>query len=191
MCPLAEMSPGWGVETMSLPFCQPVGKAAQGNFRMSLCFGRLSSSSSPVILWSCQASCSLPHSLSPLMVSDGREDNSGLCRERDKSIPFTSSLSPRRAIPAVTSQPPSSTSSVRWYKEKKTPSFPQIQGQTSPKGACISGGVGVKPRLGSAPVDITPCSCATVSKYANPLSRHSPFRNEDNSWAVIVAFTGP
>lgn len=74
MCPLAEMSADWGVETVSLPLCQPVWNPAQGNFRMSLCFGRLSSSSSPVILWSSQASCSLPHSLSTLMVSDGRKD---------------------------------------------------------------------------------------------------------------------
>lgn len=74
VCPLAEMSAGWGVETMSFPLCQPVWNPAQGNFRMSLCFGRISSSSSPVILWSSQAFCSLPHLLSTLMVSDGRED---------------------------------------------------------------------------------------------------------------------
>lgn len=84
MCPLAEMSTGWGVESMPFPLCQPVRNPAQGNLRMSLCFGRLSSSSSPVILWSCQASCSLPHSLSTLMGMMGEKTRSGLCQERPK-----------------------------------------------------------------------------------------------------------
>jgi len=92
MCPLAEMSGGWGAESMSLSLslslCQPVRNPTQGNFWMSLCFGRLSSSSSPVILWSCQAS-SLSHSLSTLM--------------------------------GLMSPPPPSGSPVRWQKVKKQP----------------------------------------------------------------------
>lgn len=66
-CVQVEMSSAWGVESMSLPLCQIVRNPAPGNFRMSLCFGRLSSSSSPVILWSYQTSCSLPYSLSTLI----------------------------------------------------------------------------------------------------------------------------
>lgn len=61
---------------VSPSLCQPTRNPAQGNFRMSLCFGRLSSSSSPVILWSCQAPCSLPQSLVCSRGSDGREDTS-------------------------------------------------------------------------------------------------------------------
>lgn len=52
MCPLIETSTAWGVESMSLPLCQMPRNPAQGNFRISLCFGRLSSSRSSVILWS-------------------------------------------------------------------------------------------------------------------------------------------
>lgn len=81
MCPLVEMSFGWGVESMSLPLCQPVWNPARGNFRRSLCFGWLSSSSSPVILWSCQAPWALPHSLSTLMGLMGEKTLSRLHQE--------------------------------------------------------------------------------------------------------------
>lgn len=102
------------VESMSLPLCQPVWSLAQGNLRRSLCFGWLSSSGSLVILWSCQAPCSLPHSLSPLMGLTGEKTLSAWCQS---SIPFTSTVYPQRGhfnhhLPAL-----SSRFLVRWQKK--------------------------------------------------------------------------
>lgn len=132
MCPLVEMSFGWGVESMSLPLCQPVWNPARGNFRRSLCFGWLSSSSSPVILWSCQAPWALPHSLSTLMGLMGEKTVSRLHQE-SPNYPIHLHRSPpsRRAIAAtLTSRFP-----VRWQDVKKNTKKPHqdtIPRETSP-----------------------------------------------------------
>lgn len=114
-CVQVEMSSAWGVESMSLPLCQIVRNPAPGNFRMSLCFGRLSSSNSPVILWSYQTSCSLPYSLSTLigLMWEILYIHTGLCQERDKGIPLPPVLFPPQGnfcchLPAPSPQDPHS-----------------------------------------------------------------------------------
>lgn len=58
---------GSGVESTSFPLSQQAWNPVQGNFRRSLCFGWLSSSRSPVILWSGWAPRSPLRSLSILV----------------------------------------------------------------------------------------------------------------------------
>lgn len=87
---------------------------APGNFTMSFCFGRFSSSSSPVTLWSYQTSCSRPPSLSNLIGLMWAETRSGRSGEVSCSHP---SISPHGAISAVTPPAPSSSSpSLRWQE---------------------------------------------------------------------------
>lgn len=91
-------------------------------------------------------------------------------------LPLQGKSSPRKPAP-------SSRSSVR--RSEKT-RFSSDTERHLPTRSCVSPSpctlscVSVRPRLGSAPVDVTPCSCGGVSEYANPLSKHSHFRNEDN-----------
>lgn len=119
MCPLVEMNAGWGVESTSLPLCQPVRNAAQGNFRMSLCFGRLSSSSSPVILWSCLA-LFLTLCL-PSWVWRERRHVSGLRRERQKYPIHLVRFPPQGHSYTFTSQAPLLMSPSQVTGGKKTP----------------------------------------------------------------------
>lgn len=123
MCPLAENECWLREESMSLPLCQPVRNPAQGNFRMSLCFGRLSSSSSPVILWSCQASCSLPHTLSTLMGLMREKTHSGLRQERPKYPIHLLRFPPAGPFLYPHLPAPSSRSTVRWQEVRKHSKF--------------------------------------------------------------------
>lgn len=91
---------GSGVETTSFPLSHQAWNPVQGNFRRSLCFGWLSSSRSPVILWSHRALRSPLHSLSILVSLIWEKTLSGETKVSDSppvfppAGPFQPSLPP-------------------------------------------------------------------------------------------------
>lgn len=154
------------VEFMSLDFCQLVWNPAQGNFRRSLCFGWLSSSRSPVTLWSCQAPCLLLHSLSILTGLMWEKTLSGLRQERPK-YPIHLHCFPLRGL-SNSCLSPFFKIQFKWQEvgKKTLLFFCQIPVKTSPtwgRHFWISH------------------HTAGLSKCANLHSRFSHFRNDNNS----------
>lgn len=155
---------GSGVETTSFPLSHQAWNPVQGNFRRSLCFGWLSSSRSPVILWSHRALRSPLHSLSILVSLIWEKTLSGETKVSDSPpvFPLQGHSNPhwppswrfpsgdRRKETLLLCQPPEET-------------FPSW-GQQSRKSQ----------------------HTARLSKRANPQSGLNPFRNNLN-FSVIVA----
>lgn len=116
---------GSGVETTSFPLFHQVWNPVQGNFRRSLCFGWLSSSRSPVILWSHRALRSPLRSLSMLVSLMWEKTLSGETKVSDSppvfppAGPFQPSLAPLLEI------------HVRWQEERNTPSLSTTRGDFS------------------------------------------------------------
>lgn len=114
-----------GVETTSFSLSHQAWNPVQGNFRRSLCFGWLSSSRSPVSLWSHRPLRSPLRSLSILVSLMWEKTLSGETKVSDSppvfppAGPFQPSLAPLLEI------------HVRWQEERNTPSLSTTRGDFS------------------------------------------------------------
>lgn len=159
----SELAQGW--RPCLFPFSQQAWNPVQGNFRRNLCFGWLSSSHSPVILWSHRALRSPLRSLSVLVSLMWEKTLSGETKVSDSPPVFPP------AGPFRPSLPPLLEIHVRWQEERNTPSLSTTRGDFS--------------LMRSTVVEIT-THTARLSKRTNPQSGLNHFRNNLN-FSIIVA----